>query len=117
MRGGAEKVLVRKIDFNKSTVLHITSGEAQRAGTSALMLQASLSQEEHSCFQLSHSTFGVKSNGLVSPGFLPVSPSVSQCSGVMLTPWFFAQERLGHYQIQAPSSHGKLEKFSAQRDT
>lgn len=81
------------------------------------MLQASLFQEEHPRFQLSHSAFGMKANGLVSPGFLPVSPSVSQCSGVTLNPWFCAQERLGHNQIQAPSSHGKLEEFSARRDT
>lgn len=117
MRGGAEKVLVIKIDLNKSRVLQITSGEAQRAETSALMLQASLFQVEHSHFQLSHSAFGVKLNGLVSPGFLLVSPSASQCSGVTLTPWFYAQGRLGHHQIQAPSSHGKLKKFSAWRDT
>lgn len=47
-RGGAEKVFVTKIDLNKSKVLQITSGEAQRAETSALVLQASLFQEEHS---------------------------------------------------------------------
>lgn len=41
-------------------------------------------------------------------GYSRIPASVSQCSGVTLTPWFNAQERLGHNQIQALSSHGKL---------
>lgn len=78
MRGDAEKVLVRKTDLNKCRVLQITSGEAQRAETSALVLRC-LFQEEHTlpaeplCLWCEVKRFG----------FSRIPASLSQCLPVL----------------------------------
>lgn len=94
-----QKRYLLETDLNKSKVLQITSGEAQRAETSALVRQASLFQLELTlpaeplCLWHEVKWFG----------FSRIPAILSQCSGVTLTPWFYAQERLGHNQIQAPA--------------
>ena len=104
--------------FSGGTYSHIKTNQADKAGA-----------WECSCSELSCSAFVLKSNGLVSPCFPPVSPStrVALSPQSLEGPWRAdecqnrrcAEERLGHKQVQAPSPHGKPmpENISAWRDT